>query len=132
MGSSPVLSGCGVGRYARRLGDHRLTVHWDRRIEVEDRGDAILQPVADTGDDHATLGVTAQVHAACFLGLDHGDDVRDVGVQADARLHQVGPLAVAGQGRRQHARPGRLQRPTVPQMKQSFDFQFAPMAPRLG
>ncbi len=66
-----------------------LPVPQNERIQIDERGDAVRDPIDDAADHAATVRVAAQDDVRQLFPLNQVDDVVDVCVQRDLRGEQV-------------------------------------------
>jgi hypothetical protein len=79
-------------------------------VEVDQRSDLVGQRIRHSRHHHAAIGVADQHDVRQFLVFEDIDDVGDVGVEVDARVHEMRTLAESGQGRREDLMAGLAQR----------------------
>jgi hypothetical protein len=84
-----------------------FAVFGHHRVQEHQVGDPFRDGVGDARDDHPRVAVPDEHDVA--LVLEQADDVVDVGAEPDLRAQQVGLVAVAGQGRREHPVSGGFQ-----------------------
>lgn len=74
-----------------------LAIGRDHRVEVDQPRYPVRDLAYHGGDDHPGVAVPHQYHVAQLVLHQEGDDVGDMGVEADVRTEQVLLLAVTGQ-----------------------------------
>jgi len=91
---------CGWRAPRRHEVDQGIAVLWNKGIQVDEGCNSVGQCIGDAGDHHAAVGVADQNNVRQPFFLDDIHDIGDVGVEIDARTHQMDALAQPSQCRR--------------------------------